>query len=435
MEPIEQAIFTSARTDRSAGYQVVAASEGVFPDDARELAAWCPSHDAMLDSTPSALSYNFHPLPSGAYCASRTTMAGREYSGRGARVYTHCLITPPTVLERFANNPFALLKAALAVGALQERDDLPDVLKPLKLSGRTPPVDSALLTRLAANPGADQMATLVEAALDYACLGLSGSTPTEQLVAGLINCLPPQCRTEFSFTTGLKFSAGRPFRVIALALDKQEQHRITRRYNVAVLDLSEHEPDGDEPDHAWARGIRRVLLSGRTSLLAAQFDRWATETALDDLHALGLRLLGDFDPDTDDEPLTADRSGGRLQHSHRGHCRFENDGPTATVEGTGPAAPSTLVDPGDTQLADKLRRLDELVYRATTGRAASIEPLRSLWHEIESKLDDDLRAEAREQYLGYALEIWESCAEPNAIRHPGRAGQSLDVLAILFGEA
>ena len=166
MEVIEQAVFTSAETDRSAGYQVVAASPGVSQADVRALEVWGPSHGALLELTPNAVSYNFHPLPSGWYSASRTTPAGWEYSGRrGARVYTQCLIVSPKTLARFANNPFALLRAALAAGALELHDEVPARLARLRLAGRTPVVDSALLARLCAEPGPDRLASLVQAAL------------------------------------------------------------------------------------------------------------------------------------------------------------------------------------------------------------------------------------------------------------------------------
>ena len=162
MDLIEQAVFTSAETDRSAGYQVVATSPGVREADCRELAAWGPSHDALLDSLPSAVSVNFHPLPSGSHCVSRTTPAGWEYSGRGgARVYTQCLIVPPPVLARFANNPFALLRAALAGGALRLYDQVPKRLEPLRLVGRAAALDSALLARLCTSPGPGWLASLV----------------------------------------------------------------------------------------------------------------------------------------------------------------------------------------------------------------------------------------------------------------------------------
>lgn len=118
---VQQAIFTSAKTDRSAGYQILAASPGLAESDRRELAAWGPSHDSLLDTGPDALSVNFFPLPSGSFCVSRTTPAGWEYSGRGGyRIYTHCLIASPEVLWQFANHPLALL-ARLWQGAAWNR--------------------------------------------------------------------------------------------------------------------------------------------------------------------------------------------------------------------------------------------------------------------------------------------------------------------------
>src|SRR3972149_4240777 len=136
MSKVEQAIFTSAKTDRALGYQVISQSPGIHPEDARELVVWCPSHDSLLASGEDAVSVNFHPLPSGAYCVSRTMAAGWEYSGRGGgRGYTHCLIVPPEVLARFADNPFALLQAALAAGAMEIRHPIPNHLEPLSLVG------------------------------------------------------------------------------------------------------------------------------------------------------------------------------------------------------------------------------------------------------------------------------------------------------------
>ena len=120
MRPVEQAIFTSVDTDRAAGYQIAARSPGVCEADAQELAVWGPSHDAMLDSGPEAESFNFHPLPSGAHCISRTMPAGWEYGGGRQRVCTHCLIVPPEVLARFGNNPVRPDSGGLGATAVAE---------------------------------------------------------------------------------------------------------------------------------------------------------------------------------------------------------------------------------------------------------------------------------------------------------------------------
>ena len=311
MELIEQAVFTSAETDRSAGYQVVAASPGISEADVRELAVWGPSHGALLDSSPNGVSYNFHPLPSGCYCASRTTPAGWEYSGRGgARVYTQCLIVLPKTLARFANNPFALLRAALAAGALELHDEVPKRLDPLRLAGRTSVVDLALLARLCTSPGPDGLASLVQAALTSTTVAVAGGVPAEHLIAGLINCLPPECRVRFPFSTGLKYSSRRPFRVVAVSSDPEEQLRVRRLYDVAVLDFCDGRPGQFAPAESWARFIQRVLKSGRTSWLAGRLSDRRSDFAPDDLPALGLRLLEELDASSlASSALPADESG------------------------------------------------------------------------------------------------------------------------------
>src|SRR5271157_243477 len=113
MVRIEQAVFTSARTDRCVGYQVVATSPGVGEADRRALAIWGPSHDSLLEIGAAAISFNFFPLPCGSFCISQTSPAGWEYSGRGGtQVYSHCLIVPAETLRQFANHALALAWAA-----------------------------------------------------------------------------------------------------------------------------------------------------------------------------------------------------------------------------------------------------------------------------------------------------------------------------------
>ena len=163
MKPVEQAIFTSVETDHRAGYQVVARSPGVCNADLCELAAWEPSCDSMHDTGPDAESFNFHPLPSGTYCLSRTTATGWEHGG-GPRVYTHCLIVPPEVLDRFGNNPLALWQVISDHGLWQQ----PGVPHP-SLASFSPPAgptadNPAPLHRLAADLGPKKVAALVQQA-------------------------------------------------------------------------------------------------------------------------------------------------------------------------------------------------------------------------------------------------------------------------------
>ena len=310
MRLVEQAIFASSRSDGAAGYQVVAASPGLCEADARELAAWGPSHDSLLDPGPEAESLNFHPLPSGAYCVSRTVAVGWECHGGRQQVETHCLIVPREVLARFGNNPFALVHAVSwhalrdegRDGTAEPRPSLrsgtchpPRRLAPVAIPGGAAAVDQALLAFLAADPGPEDVAALVQAARGSVCLAVAAGHRSAPLMAGLLNCLPPECRLEFSFSTGLKFSPRRPFRVVALSGDPAQRCWVAQYPNVAVLDVRGGASPQAMPLDGWAQLIQRSLGTGQIPLLAAELSKRRFHLTLDDLPALGLQLLEALD--------------------------------------------------------------------------------------------------------------------------------------------
>lgn len=462
MDLIEQAVFTSAVTNRAAGYQLVATSPGVCDADARELAVWSPSHDALLDAGPNGMSINFHPLPSGAYCISRTTASGWEYSSRGgARVYTQCLLVPPQVLLKMANNPFAVMKAALAGGWIRTYDEVPAHLDPFRLSGRASAVDVSLLAQLAVDPGPEWLATLIQIALNSHTLAIVGGPAPEHLIAGILNCLPPQCRTEFSCSTGLRFSSRRPFRIVALSNDKEELRRVQRLYDVVVLDLGTSLPPQCAPLDSWARLIERACRSGRIDLLAAALARRHADVSLEDLPALGLQLLEEFDaspqdaqqetvfenspslaaPATPPTPETAEqvpseraRTSDRLQQAHAAHSRFEKSALASAAARCKSDAPSLRLECGSTAVRQRLQQLDALVCDAITASDQAVGQLKTLWDSLKTELPEPLVARCREEYLRYALAIWGACVEADGVRNPHRAIQSLDVLCVLFDE-
>ncbi|HUY92084.1 MAG TPA: hypothetical protein VMV10_25305 [Pirellulales bacterium] len=289
---IEQAIFTSTQTNRLDGYQLAVYSPEICAEDLRELAVWGPSHDSLLESGEDAVSINFHRLPSGAYCVSKTTPAGSEYSGRtGPKIYTQCLIVDAETLARFANNPFALLTAAFAQGSLKVHDPLPESLEAFRLAGKAAVVDQALLAQLLSEPGATWLGALVEAALRSPSLALIAAGNGIRLIHGLINCLPLECRTEFSFCTGLKHSPRRPFRIFCLGDDPTDQRRILRQQETTVLELSGKPPKQFTATTGWSGFVALVIASGKTSFLAQQLAKPRPGLSIGDLTALGNELL------------------------------------------------------------------------------------------------------------------------------------------------
>ncbi len=295
MPTVEQALFSVTETDRAAGYRVVAQSRGVCDADARELAVWGPSHDSMLDLCPESESFNFHPLPSGAYCISRTRPIRQGHDSAGLRVSTQCLIARPETLARFGNNPFALIRAASAEKAWHDGASGGSTLEPLTLTGGAVPVDQSLLGELTGDPGPENMAALVQAARESVCLAIGGTPSPRQLIAGLFSCLPPECRLEISFSTGLKFSPRRPFRIVALSGDAAERQWVANYSNVMVLDVRAGQSPPSMPIDGWARWIQRAMAAGRIDFLASQVSKRRFHLTWDDLPALGLQLLEELD--------------------------------------------------------------------------------------------------------------------------------------------
>ena len=437
MKPVEQAIFALLDTNRSAGYQVVANSVGVCAADVQELAVWGPTYDSLIDMGPDGESFNFHPLPSGAHCISRTVEAGWEREGGRQRVFTHCLIVPPEVLVRFGNNPFALIRAATKQGVWQDHRVPSTWLEPLELTGGAAAVDEALLGELALDPGPEGVAALVQAARDAVCLAVTGSSRPAQLIAGLFSCLPPGCRLEFSFSTGLKFSPRRPFRIVALSGDPAERLWVGGCPNVAVLELDKAAAAGSKPLDGWTRLIEQTLSTGQIPFFAAQLSKRRFDLTLDDLPVLGLQLLEDLDAlefggVRGPSKLPENGSARAGQRAHCAHRQFDKSAKAAT---TTTMAPTISHDTTSPQVLERLECLDDLVYEAIGGRTSAMEELQATWPKVLAELGEDLLSESREQYLRYALSVWQECVDKDGIRNPTRAIQALDVLCLLFGDA
>jgi hypothetical protein len=238
--PIERAIFTSAERKDHQGYHLVCRSDGVCEADARELSQWGPTHDALLDDSPRGQSINFFRLASGSYCVSRTMAAGDEYSQRGGQnLLTHFLIVGQQDLARFANNPFAVICAAVASGELECPPALPQWQDPLPLLGRAAKVDHSLLLRLAHRLPPDDIVELIKVIFSARQLWIATTIEPDLLVAGLVNSLPIERRLELTFTTGLRYSAPRPFRLGVLPAAATNELRQLKQLGVPVLSLLE----------------------------------------------------------------------------------------------------------------------------------------------------------------------------------------------------
>ena len=149
MSGVEQVIFTSAPHGddeaRSGGTaRLMASGPGrLTEEDEQELARWAPDEDSFSECGPGGGTLDFFGLPSGAFCISRSTPLGWDSASRPSGVRTHCLVVPPEELARFANNPFAMARAAAAAGGL-EPASAAGRPGPLVLPGAAPAVDQPL---------------------------------------------------------------------------------------------------------------------------------------------------------------------------------------------------------------------------------------------------------------------------------------------------
>ncbi|MGO8691675.1 MAG: hypothetical protein ACLQLG_18805 [Thermoguttaceae bacterium] len=441
MTLIEQAILASVGEEDAGGCRVVAASAGLRADDRRELAAWGPSCDGLWEPDAGRrTSINFHPLPSGSFCISRTTLAGWEDGGRvPRRASTHCLVVAAAGLRPFANNPLALVEEAAAAGAFDAPAYAPAALQPLQLDGGAPVVDAALLEEVAGRLGPERLAMLVQAALESVCLAVAGQPPVHQLVAAVLNCLPLECRGEFSFSTELRFASRRPFRIIGLPRGRAEREWLAHHPNVTLLDLDQSCPSGAALG-GWARFIERVAGRGDFDFLAAQLAQPRPALALGDLPALGLQLCDELDlsPLERGDPNVAAEGpgepGGNALRAHAAHHRFEKSAEAATAVRSAGAVPSKDLATESPEVLETLEALDDAVYDAIHGHAAALERLQALWPSALAHLGEQFLAESRVQYLRYALTVWENCVDAHGVHDPARAVQALDVLCMLFDE-
>lgn len=206
---VEQAVFTSVRSRKSQGYHLVASSSGVSDELARIITTWGPSHASLLSEDADAQSHNFHPLTQGWHAISRTSYGGPEYSGRGGlQVFTHYLIVSTEQLAAYQDDPICLALTAQSLGYLRfqplGREDLPTVDLPDHPLARPSRAPSEVLAVLP-----DVIRTL-RLKQRVAVIGLNDPLPA---LGELLHNTPQEERLGISFSTGLRLSVARGFRV------------------------------------------------------------------------------------------------------------------------------------------------------------------------------------------------------------------------------
>ncbi len=235
--PIAQAIFTSLRGERLAGYQLSSRSRGIDDDTAQQLSNWGPAHDS-IETRLSRSSVNVHALSSDRTCISYTQLAGAEYSGRsGGRVYTHSFILPTEALAHFQSNPLAILRAFRSAGRTQPRRDPPAELDAFQLVGRATGSISTRQNQVHTLLADSEREKLICALSAERPVFLAGDEPLESLFEAVLHLLPDEMRSRVSFTTGLRTSPRRPFQLQAVAADPVVIRQLKRDEQALVLQV------------------------------------------------------------------------------------------------------------------------------------------------------------------------------------------------------
>lgn len=204
----DQAIYTSLPRNGRDGYHVVSRSRGVSEADARALAAWCPSHGALIVDDENRSSVNIHPVSDGRMAISRTIKGRSEYSGRGGRqVYTHAILVDSDAMRRSEIVPIALYLDALALGVFRYQPDPAPVLEEVELGDchRAPGIgDPAPIS-------ANELIRLRERLAGDDPVELRHSGNRRRFVEQLVAALPGELAASLSISTSLTPSTARPF--------------------------------------------------------------------------------------------------------------------------------------------------------------------------------------------------------------------------------
>jgi len=235
---LEQAIFTSIQGPRLDGYQLAAKSGGIDGELEKELSSWGPAHDSLWDTRCDARSVNFQPLSDGSFCLSCTTIAGAEYSGRGGgRVYTQMFVLCRDALASFANDPFLVLRALSAAGRLTVLDKISSSLPSVPLLGRTVKADATLAHSIVEEVGEKIFRDVAQAVAAGGRVAVLTNGHVERLFQAVLHTLPEEQRLTVSFTTGLKDSARRPFKLFVLPNDPATVRQSQRVSAAKIIDL------------------------------------------------------------------------------------------------------------------------------------------------------------------------------------------------------
>ncbi len=202
-----QVMYTAAETREFTGYQFVAATPGLAPEEQEAIEQNSTPSAPLSDRVNFSRATAIYGLPTGRVAVSRLANIGRGYDGRPDTICTHSVVLDAEAYRGLSS------RLVWIPEALRPDPTLRGPLPPLALPAVSdlPPLDPAALPAWTAAPGG--LATVLEALIAGQRVVLQyGERHPESLAAleVLLALLPAPRRAELSLST-FDAAAGRPF--------------------------------------------------------------------------------------------------------------------------------------------------------------------------------------------------------------------------------
>ena len=266
---LDQAIFTSIRGRKGSGYQIAGHSPGVRPDELKELSTRSPSHEALVERHEAARSISCWVMPRGRWCICLTVHSGPEPSGRGGwRVYTHSILADEEAMALYDYHPWRLLASLHAQFSFQPLEAVPEALPSLRMVGPSKWFSSHATRQILKQIPAESLATIIHHLLEGEHVVVFTASRQESLAVAVLDLLPQDARPAITFSTGLRYSARRPFRLLIVPRQPCAADRTGDLKTHCRVDLHRPTSRAELPIDSWASELLPMLKDERYADIA-----------------------------------------------------------------------------------------------------------------------------------------------------------------------
>lgn len=222
---VQQAVFASSSRGRAGGYQVIAKSSGVDRRDCQEICRWTPTRAPSSDTDKWTV--NYFPVSDDSFAVTRTVLGGPEYSCRGGtQVVTLILLLKDEQFSSYSCNSIAVARTALMLGYLRLPLQMACEKLPIARLPDRPIIEASPPLELAPYDAYDDLLNeIIDLVQQSRRVAIVGFPDPMDAVEKLLPKLSVETRRDFSFTTGLAPSIGRPFQAHFLAEVDAAQRR------------------------------------------------------------------------------------------------------------------------------------------------------------------------------------------------------------------